>query len=173
MTVGYRDDPDALAEVIQARCATKPDGVGRRYDSPARIIPQRGQVSENGSEPPSSESWRVLHEDVVGFHFANDSDKFLPQSAAWVFESESLPSDADALTGKSARNHVNNASPRASVEGADIVPDRERRERAVVLPSQEDFALMLSDLDGADGAPAEQFPAEDAAAGPGEESELA
>ena len=40
---------------------------------PLRVIPERGQVSENSSEPPSKESCDVLHEDVPGSKLANET----------------------------------------------------------------------------------------------------
>lgn len=74
------NDPDAFTEVIQARCSAKPDGIGRRNNSPARIEPQRGKVSENNVNPPPKEHWAVLHEYEAGLYFANDAGEFGPQS---------------------------------------------------------------------------------------------
>ena len=48
--------------------------------SPARIIPQRGQVSENSSKPARSEDWGVFHEDEARSHLANDARHVRPHS---------------------------------------------------------------------------------------------
>jgi len=38
---------------------------GSRNNLPLRIIPERGQVSENGSHPETKQAWDVLHDDVA------------------------------------------------------------------------------------------------------------
>jgi hypothetical protein len=54
---------------------------GGSWDAiPARIVPARGQVSENLSEPSRSESWRVFHEDVARSYLANHSSHLSPES---------------------------------------------------------------------------------------------
>jgi hypothetical protein len=54
------DDPDPVTEVRGTN--------GRRGNAlPFRVIPELGQVSENGSHPAShKEPWDVLHEDEAG-----------------------------------------------------------------------------------------------------------
>src|SRR5690348_493109 len=53
---GVGNKPDPVASVRGAK--------GRsRYAVPLRVIPARGQVSENSAKPPSKESWDVLHDD--------------------------------------------------------------------------------------------------------------
>nr|WP_246789179.1 hypothetical protein [Akkermansia glycaniphila] len=65
---------------------------------------------------------------------------------------------------KPARYHVNKTSPQSSVKCANIIPNRERRDRAVILPGGKDGGGIRIDLDGADGAPSEEVAAEYAAA---------
>jgi hypothetical protein len=67
---------------------------------------------------------------------------------------------ADILTGKSARYDVNKAAPRAAVKGANVIPNRERRENAVILSGGKYACGVGFALDGADGAPAEQVSTE-------------
>jgi hypothetical protein len=97
-------------------------------DSPSRIKPHLGQVSEYTSESSSNECWRVFHEDVARSYLANDAGHFHPESAALAVDPGTASGDADVLAGKAARHHVNNASPRPSVKGSDVIPNRERRE---------------------------------------------
>lgn len=56
--------------------------VGSRYAVPLSIIPERGQVSENGSESPSKQSCDVFHNDESGSNFANKAGELAPQSAS-------------------------------------------------------------------------------------------
>lgn len=74
---------------------------------------------------------------------------------------------------EAAADDVDAAAPRAPVERAHVVEDREALERAFVLPRAQHLLAERLDFDGADGAPAEQLSAEDAAADAGEKRELA
>jgi len=66
-------DPDPIPLV---RCAD----VVRAQNSPFRSEPHLGQVSEYGSESPSSKNWAVLHECVAGSNLANDAGHLFPES---------------------------------------------------------------------------------------------
>jgi hypothetical protein len=59
VAVGVGNDPNAIPSVRGA------DG-GRRYTVPLRIIPARGQLSENTSKPSSKERCDILHDDDAG-----------------------------------------------------------------------------------------------------------
>jgi hypothetical protein len=66
-----RDDPDSLPPMRSAN-------VGRSQDSPLRIVPERGQFSENDVEASTSESWRVFHERESRSNLANDASHLPP-----------------------------------------------------------------------------------------------
>jgi hypothetical protein len=140
--------------------------------SPLRIVPQRGQVTEHGVESAKSEGWGVFHEDVTGHHLANDSGELSPESGAFAGDPGSASSNGYVLTGKAARYDVNTASPRASVKGANVVPDWERVKRPVVLPRSQDRSGIGVTLNGADGSPSEQSSAENSATSACEKSQL-
>ena len=159
------DDPDAVALVGRT-------GVACPQHSPSRIVPQRGQVSEYTSKPPRSERWGVLHEDEARSYFANDPRHLSPETGAGAVDAGALSRRADVLARESARHHVNTASPRASVKGSHVIPDRERREAPVVLASHENACGVAVKLDGADGSPSEQVTAEDASTSAREKSQL-
>jgi hypothetical protein len=55
-TRGVGNDPDPIASVRGA------DGASW-HTVPDRIIPERGQVSANGSHPETKQAWDVLHDD--------------------------------------------------------------------------------------------------------------
>jgi hypothetical protein len=131
--------------------------------SPARIKPHLGQISKNSSKPASSEHWGVFHENVAGFHFANDAGHFSPESAAGPADAGSFAGGADVLAGKPSRNHVNTASPRLAVEGSHVVPNGEWLKAAVVLPGHEHASGVGVEFNGAHGSPSKQFAAEYAA----------
>ncbi len=146
--------------------------VCRSEHIPFRIEPERGQVAKYSSEPPSSEHWGVLHEDEGGLNIANDASELNPETGAGAVEACASSCGADVLTGEAARHHVNTASPRSSVKGAHVIPDGKRREASVVLTCDENAGGVGVKLDGADGPPPEQMPAEDAATSAREKSQL-
>jgi hypothetical protein len=154
--VGVGHNPYSFAPVIGTN-------VGRADDSPLRIEPHLGQVSENSSKPPSNECCRVLHEHESRSYFANDPCHFHPESAALAVDSGAATGDADVLARESATHHFNSASPSIPVKGSDVVPNRERRECPVVLSGHQNRSAVGVDLDGADAAVSEQFAAENAA----------
>jgi hypothetical protein len=134
--------------------------VGSTDDSPSRIKPHLGQVSEYAVESSRSERWRVFHERVARSYFANDPGHLHPEAGAGAVESSTFAGDADVLAGKPARYHVNKASPWASVKGANVIPNRERRENAVILSGDKYACGVWVELDGADGSPPEEMAAE-------------
>jgi hypothetical protein len=106
--------------------------VGRSKHAPFRIVPERGQVSENDVESSISESWRVFHEHESRSNFANDSRHLSPEARAFAADSCALSCCADVLTREAARDDVDEALPRDAVECPDVVPDWERLEAHVV-----------------------------------------
>jgi len=162
---GVGHDPDALSLMRRS-------GVASPEHSPSCIIPQRGQVAENTSKSARSEHWGVFHEDESRSYFANDPRHLSPEAGAGAVDAGALPCSADVLARESTRHHVNTAAPWSSVKGSHVIPDRERREAPVVLASHENACCVAVKLDGADGAPVEQVPAEDASTSAREKSQL-
>src|SRR5205823_787244 len=84
-------------------------GFGRAATEPLRIIPERGQRSENtgeGSSPvDSKESWYVLHESVAGSKKANAPLELRPEPSL-VGGAEPLPGAAVRLAGEAAADEV-------------------------------------------------------------------
>jgi hypothetical protein len=64
--VGVGHDPNPISPVRGTNGASW-------YAVPFRIVPERGQVSENSSKSPSKQSCDVLHDDVAGSYLANNS----------------------------------------------------------------------------------------------------
>jgi hypothetical protein len=84
----------------------------------------------------------------------------------------SLSSRTDILAGKPARYHVNNASPGASVEGTNIIPNGERWQVPFILSLHESSSAVGVELHGADGAPSEEHASENASSSAAEKCQL-
>ena len=109
---------------------------GRTEHVPFRIEPERGQVSENVSESGRKEPWDVLQEHAAGPHVANGAGHVRPEPSDIIL-GESLAGDADGLTRESRNDAIHDATPRAAVEGCEIVPDRRAIHGLVFHPRHE------------------------------------
>jgi hypothetical protein len=81
----------------------------------------------------------------------------LPHPASLSSDTFSLANDGDVLAWKPPRYHVNKSAPWSPVKGLNVIPDRERRENAVILSGGKNASGVWFTLDSADGAPSEQF----------------
>jgi hypothetical protein len=158
-------DPDAIPLVRRSN-------IGSSQHSPSAVIPERGQVTEDNSESPSNESWTVFHEDVSGSNFANDARHVGPHSAALSGDSCALAGNADVLAGKPSSHDVNNAAPRSSVKCPNVIPNRERREKAVVLSLGKNSGGVWLPFNSADAAVSEHLPCKDASTSAREKMKL-
>jgi hypothetical protein len=131
--------------------------VGSSQHCPSAVIPERGQVTEDNSKSSSNECWTVFHEDVFGSNLANDPRHVPPHSAALSGDACAFPGDADVLARKAARYDINNSRPWSSVKGLNVIPNRERREKAVILSGGKYASCVRFPFDCADGSPSEQL----------------
>ena len=161
--VGQHPDPVSL---VRGSC------VVRSHNSPSCREPQRGKVSEDQAKSSSYKHRAVLHPDVSGLNLTDNARHLAPKPGSGSSDPGSLASGADVLARESARHDVNSASPWASVKGANVIPDRERREASVVLPCDENAAGVVVVLNGADAPPSEEVPAEYAATSACEKCQL-
>ena len=141
--------------------------MSRAQHSPARIVPQRGQVPENSAKPPNSEHWRVLHEHVSRSYLTHDAGHFSPEPRPFSFDAGSLSGTGDVLARESARDDIHESSPGSPVEGLDIVPDWEEGEQSIPLSLEEDLLAVGLKLNGTDGAPSEELASENPSTSPG------
>jgi hypothetical protein len=116
LDLGVGNEPDPVTSVRGAN--------GCCWDTiPDRIIPARGQVSENVSQPETKQAWYVLHDDIEGSNFANEAGILAPEARALTLKASALSSEADVLTREPATYDVdcNSVSGQSvSVEGADV-----------------------------------------------------
>jgi hypothetical protein len=152
---GVSHKPDPVSLVVGSN-------IGSSQHSPSTAIPERGQVWNNSPESSVNERWRVLHEDEAGSNFANNSRHARPEPGASAVDSRSLACNADVLAREASRHHINTAAPRSSVKGANVIPNREGREKAVILSGDKYACGVGLKLDGTHGCPPEQLAAEDA-----------
>jgi hypothetical protein len=103
----------------------RPD-IRRSKHAPLRIEPERGQVSEYSLEAPNKESRDVLHEDERGSNLANDPSVLAPEPGVLPVDPGPLPGVADVGAGKTPRDEIHSATPRAALEGRNVRPDRRR-----------------------------------------------
>src|ERR1700730_3609166 len=72
--VGVGNNPNSFSRMRGAN-------VSSGYALPFRVIPERGQVSENGVKPSSKQCCDVFHDDETGSKLANQSGVFNPEAA--------------------------------------------------------------------------------------------
>jgi hypothetical protein len=77
---------------------------------PLRIIPDRGQGSENGIQPSRKQRSDVLHEDKPWFQFANETGVSEPKAATLTRKAGSLSCETDVLAWEAAADCINGNS---------------------------------------------------------------
>jgi hypothetical protein len=116
-----------------------------------------GKVAKDQGKTSLNKQWAVFHEDEARQYFTDDSRHVSPHAASLAFDSGSLAGTRDVLAWKASRNHVNNSSPRLSVEGLNVIPDREGFKASVVLPGDQNVPCVSVPFNGADCPPSKEF----------------
>lgn len=138
---------------------------GGSFDGPDHGVASSTQVGDPPRQsPPHAE--HVFDEDESRADFANNSDCLAPEEIGLRASSSG---ERVRLTGDASRDEIHESSPGSPVECPHVGPDGERLKASVILALHENPATIVADLDGADGSPAEQPGAEQAAADAGEE----
>jgi hypothetical protein len=123
-------------------------------------------------ESSRSEHWGVFHVDVSGSYLANNSRHVPPHSRSGSFDASASSGCGNVLTGKSSRYDVNTSCPRLSVKGLNVIPNRERRENAVILSGGKYASCVRFPLNSADCAPSEEVTSEYSSTSACEKSQL-
>jgi hypothetical protein len=114
----------AVGQDEDARAFVRRTDVGRSEHVPLRIVPAYGQGPENLSEPPTShETWDVLQQDERGLHLANHPLDVVPDPPL-VIGASSLASAAPRLARESSSDEIHASTPRSTIEGGHVRPDR-------------------------------------------------
>jgi hypothetical protein len=96
---------------------------GRGEQTPFRIEPEFGKITEDMGKSCPNNSWDVLQEHVLGFHVADDPCDFGPEPTV-VVSAQLATGAAERLAGETGSDESHAATPCASVEGAQVRPDR-------------------------------------------------
>lgn len=103
--------------------------------------------------------WRVLHEEVLGFHQAKGFDEDLAEVARIIL-SKALAGAGEGLAGRSAEDHLSHAAiafgEPVTVECSEIAEDRGSLEGSVCDAGGEDALGVVCDFDIAEGSPSEK-----------------
>lgn len=170
-----RDDPEAVSVVGNRNlCTSKShcEGVCSEYTA-LRIVPQTVKVLEDNVETSCAEVRAVLDERPPRLDFSDDAGELSPEAAARPSQAGTASSGRDVLAWETARDHINSASPRVSVECTNVIPYREGFKRPVILAGSQDARGVPVGLHSADCLPSKERTAEDASSCPCEEGELA
>ena len=84
---------------------------GERWNAiPLRIVPDRGQRSENEADPSIQQLWAVFQSDIFGSYLANEAEEFPPQSASLAIESKAGTARRKVLAGKASTDDIDGNS---------------------------------------------------------------
>jgi hypothetical protein len=100
---GVGHNPDSVPAV---RCAN----VGSWYAVPLRIIPERGQGSENVCKPSTKQCCDVFQDNVSGCQFANETGDFVKQAASLAFKACTFSGETNVLAGEPSCDDINGNS---------------------------------------------------------------
>jgi hypothetical protein len=118
---------------------------GSRNAIPRHVIPERGQIPENGTPHGSvmdrEKVRHVLDEHVAGSKLANDPLELGPQRSLRMSETSPLPGARSPLTREAAGDTID-GSEIVGADGTDVIVNRDPWE-----PALEDSAAVLVTLD--------------------------
>ena len=130
IVVGVGHDPDAFPSVRGANGC-------RAEQTPFRIEPELGKVVEDVGEPESNKLGDVLQQDESGSQVSDDGCDGWPEPAL-IVSSTLLPGRAERLAREAGSDEIHSATPRAAVEGGEVIPDRSRIQARLRHPLHED-----------------------------------
>lgn len=158
LSVEYPAAPELFASVLVAvgqdeepLASVRRSDIGRAQHTPLRIEPERGKVGKDVGEPKRNVPGDVLEEPKRGAGFVEDSCDVRPQ-VSLVGVAESSSGDAEWLARVAACDEIHRATPRSSVEGSKVRPDRRAIQGLVFHPGHEDGRGESVPLDITHGA---------------------
>jgi hypothetical protein len=115
--LGVGNNPDPVPVMGRAN-------VGRWYAIPLRIVPERGQATEDDVKPAREQGLNIFHDDELGSKLANKSKVFEPEAAPFSVETGAFTGCADVLAREASADdvHGNSICPEATCgEASDVV----------------------------------------------------
>ena len=97
---------------------------GRGEQTPLRIEPEVGKIPADTVEPSeANKSGDVLQEHEPGFHVSHDPGNVRPQPSL-IIDTVTPPCARERLAVETGSDDIHAATPRATVERGDVIPDR-------------------------------------------------
>jgi len=125
--------------------------LSRSEHTPLRIEPVGIEVGEYVRESFTNVPSDVLEEGHRCPCFSEDPSDFRPEVSG-VVGSEALPRAAEGLAGVTGSEDIHAATPRATVEGSEVVPNRRSLQGRFFHPRHEGFRGSCFPLDVAHGS---------------------
>lgn len=126
---GVGQEPEPVASVWRAN-------LGRREQTPLRIEPELGKVGEDVRQPESNKLGDVLQEDESRSHVSDDPGNVRPEPSL-VIDTPTLSRRRERLTGEAGSDEVHSSTPRSSIEGGEVRPDRRLIQVRLIHPRHE------------------------------------
>jgi hypothetical protein len=150
--------------------------VGSSDNTPSPHIPQRGQVSDDGSEiTAGNKSRHVFKQNGSRLYSANDFTGCGPH-VSLVICGSLLAGDGEGLAGKARCNHVRNASVLLGCTGLNelthVSEDRSDGQVSVCNSGSDNALAIFVPLDIANWPPSEKVRAQESTTGSGEQGEF-
>ena len=128
--IGVGHEPKPLALVRGANG-------GRGEQTPLRIEPEVGKVGEDVREPEPNKLGDVLQQDESRSHVTDDPCDVRPEPPI-IVNSTLLPGRAERLAGEAGSDEIHSATPRATVEGGEVIPHKSLIQPRLAHPLHED-----------------------------------
>lgn len=96
---------------------------GRGEQTPFRIEPEGGKVSEDVGQSRSNNSRHVLQHDEARSHLTENPGDRRPEPTV-VVKSTALAGRGEGLAGEAGSDEIHAAAPPSTVEGVEVIPDR-------------------------------------------------
>ena len=142
--IGVGQEPEPFPSV-------RGSNVGRGEQTPFRIEPEFGKVGEDVRKPESNKVGHVLQEDEARSHVSDDPGNVWPQPSL-VIDTTALAGLGERLAGETGSDEIHPATPRATVEGGEVRPDRSLIQGLVLHPRHESGRCVGVPLDVSHGS---------------------
>lgn len=110
--------------------------VGRTEQTPFRIEPVTGKVTEDDGQRSLDEAPYILQEHEARDHLTDDSVDVRPEPTV-IFQSSSKTGITERLAWKAGSDDIHLSTPRTAVEGFEVRPDRSLIQGLVFHPRHE------------------------------------
>ena len=133
--------------------------IGSGNNSPFRVIPCLGQLSDHGapiwwpSITSHKDAWHVLQDDESWSHLPNDSEG-IGEKVSIICGAFAESGVAVRLAGEPGSDDIHDSTPGSAVEGFDVIPDGSGSKRGWVIfeSLEQDLLTVLVPLDIGDRA---------------------